>query len=141
MDDHALAGAAARYAAYFETLRPDTVARLAEVAAPEIRFRDPFNDVRGRDRMEAVLQRMFAELPDSTFTITGSALVRGGVYLRWRYRGGRWRIEGMSEVAFDASGLAVEHIDHWDAAGQVYERLPVIGWILAAIRARLGTRG
>jgi hypothetical protein len=43
----------------------------------------------------------------------------------------------MSEVQFDEAGSVRAHIDHWDAAGQLYEKLPVIGWILRRIRARL----
>jgi hypothetical protein len=34
----------------------------------------------------------------------------------------------------------VEHIDYWDAAEQIYERLPVLGNVLRPIRERLGLR-
>jgi hypothetical protein len=43
--------AARAYGHYFETLRPDNVDRLHDLAAPDIRFVDPFNDVRGVDQV------------------------------------------------------------------------------------------
>jgi len=36
-------------------------------------------------------------------------------------------------------GKVVEHIDYWDAAEQVYERLPLLGPILRRVRQRLGS--
>ena len=43
----------------------------------------------------------------------------------------------MSELHFDEAGTLRAHIDHWDAAGQLYEKLPGIGWLLRRIRRRL----
>jgi len=40
-------------------------------------------------------------------------------------------------VTFDDNGLVVAHIDYWDAAQNLYERLPLIGWLFAWLRRRL----
>ncbi|MEK9754445.1 MAG: nuclear transport factor 2 family protein, partial [Rhodospirillaceae bacterium] len=62
----------------------------------------------------------------------------------WRFsstlRGKPWSFEGTSIVCFDAAGKVVEHVDHWDSAANFYERLPVIGWLLARLRTRLAIR-
>ncbi len=64
-------------------------------------------------------------------------------YLRWDFsfvprRGGApWRIEGMSEVHFDAEGRVTAHLDHWDSGSQFYGRLPVLRHVIALIRRRL----
>jgi hypothetical protein len=36
-------------------------------------------------------------------------------------------IKGASHLRFDAAGRVVEHRDYWDAAGELYARLPLIG--------------
>ena len=64
-------------------------------------------------------------------------------YLRWVMRfknkknGKSFSIEGMTEVHFDQSGKVTAHLDHWDAASQLYEHHPLLGGIFRIIRRRL----
>jgi steroid delta-isomerase len=129
--------AARSYARFFETLTPATLADLGQVVVPGVRFVDPFNDVVGMDGMRRVLARMFADLPDARFAVSDVA-VGDAAYLRWRFAGGRWTIEGVSEVHFAADGRATLHVDHWDAAAQLYQRIPVLGAAIRAVRRRIG---
>jgi hypothetical protein len=43
----------------------------------------------------------------------------------------------MTEVHFDQSGKVAAHLDHWDAASQLYEHVPLLGGVLRIIRRRL----
>ena len=130
--------AARAYAGFFETLTQAGLADLDRFVVPEVRFVDPFNDVTGVEGMRRVLGRMFVDLPDARFRVSDVA-VGQAAYLRWSFAGGRWAIEGMSEVHFAGDGRARLHVDHWDAAGQLYARIPVLGWVLRAVRRRVGT--
>ena len=47
-------------------------------------------------------------------------------------------ITGMSSLLFDEAGKIKSHTDHWDAAGQFYELLPLIGPALRAVKRRVG---
>lgn len=129
------------YARFWQDLTVDGLDRMEAVFAPDIHFRDPFNDVRGRDKLRAILDHMFTATDRPRFTVTDIAESDRAAYLRWDFtfeiRGRPLRIEGVSEVRFGVDGLAVEHIDHWDAAAQFYERLPVLGGLLRAIRRRM----
>lgn len=131
----------AAYARFYETLAPDTLGELTRLVAPEVRFKDPFNDVRG---IEALLRATGAMFRYGTprFEILDRALSERAGYLLWRYtvdaRAARpWIIDGMTELRFDAEGRVIEHIDHWDAAEQFYERLPLLGAILRLIKRRM----
>lgn len=130
------------YVAAFETLTPETLDVFDTICAPDVRFVDPFNDVRGLDRFKAVFRHMYATLDDPRFEVLDTAIGERAAYLRWRFefaaRGRPMSIEGMSEVAFGADGRVREHIDHWDAGGQVYAALPVIGALVRWVRGRLG---
>lgn len=129
------------YVQFFEELSPETLDSLAQVTAPEVRFSDPFNDVRGRDAMRAVLADMFRKLGRPRFIVTHRAWDDDTAFLRWRMEarafGGPWTVEGMSEVRFDQDGLVREHVDHWDSGTQVYARLPVLGALIRMIRRRI----
>lgn len=140
-----LEAAARTYGAYFETLRPDNVARLRDLATPDMRFVDPFNDVRGVDQVIDLLSRMFDDATEVSFRMLDRACQRDRCFLRWEFfcrprrlpKGPTWRIEGVSMVRFDEGGRILEHVDYWDAAQQFYGRLPVIGPLLRAIGRRL----
>lgn len=133
--------ALAAYARFYETLSPDSLGELRRLAAPGVRFKDPFNETRG---IEALIRATTAVFRFGTprFEILDQAMGGRAGYLLWRYTvdvnaASPWTIDGMTELRFDAEGRVVEHIDHWDAAGQFYERLPLLGTILRLIRRRL----
>ena len=135
--------AAAAYIGFFENLSPDSLHGLTALCAPEVRFRDPFNDVRGVARFRAVLEGMFRELQEPQFKVLDHAISSRVCYLRWdftfRRAGGHHAlvcIPGMSELHFDAADKVTAHIDHWDA-GRIYEMVPVAGAMVRLIRRRL----
>ena len=135
------ADALRQYVRFYETLTPQSLNELERLCDPQVRFRDPFNDVRGVAAYRRVLEKMFEETRAPSFVVLDSAEGRAASYLRWRFtcqiRGKALEIDGMSEVSFDSHGRVVAHIDHWDAGGQVYEKVPLVGTLLRVIRRRL----
>ncbi len=133
--------AARAYAAYFEELTPDRLNELERFCAPKIRFRDPFNDVTGVAALQRVFLKMYEDVDEPRFRLDDIAVSGATAYLRWhmtfRKMSKDWEIVGMSEVHFDGEGRAVAHIDHWDAAGQLYERLPIVGALIRILKRRL----
>ena len=137
----AMLARARRYGDAYEALAPDTIDALCALVAPDVRFRDPFSDFAGRERLAAVFRHMFEGLSEPSFTVTDIAVGDHAAYLRWdftfSYRGRGFRIEGMSEVRFGEDGLVSEHLDHWDSGSQVYLHVPVLGRVIAFIRRKL----
>lgn len=135
----------AAYGRYFENLTPDTLPEIARIATQDMRFRDPFNDVRGIDDVVRLLGTMYAH-GTPRFEILDRALGQSAGYILWRFTndpgGGRapFVITGMSEIHFAPDGRISEHIDHWDSGGQFYERIPVLGWLIRLVRKRLELR-
>lgn len=128
------------YMAAFDAMGPDRLDVFDAVCDPDIRFVDPFNDVRGLDRFKGVFWDMYQTLDQPRFTIVDSALGDRAGYIRWHFefamRGRAMAIDGMSEVVFGPDGRVVEHIDHWDSGSQVYGRIPVLGSIIGFVRRR-----
>jgi hypothetical protein len=131
-----------RYARFWEELSAARLPALADLLARDVRFKDPFNDVRGVAATMAVMRAMF-DHGSPSFAISERALGAAGTgFLRWRCTIARARgpaivLEGVSEIRFDAAGLVIEHVDHWDAAEQVYEHVPVLGALLRMVKRRL----
>jgi steroid Delta-isomerase len=132
-----------RYARFYETMTLDALRDIETVAAPNVRFKDPFNDVTGPAAMAACLAMAYRHGTPRFEVLDRAASERAG-YLLWRYTSTpqgavqpNWVIEGMSELRFAEDGRVVEHIDHWDSGEQFYRHLPLIGWLIGKIRKRL----
>ena len=129
------------YAKLYEMLTPETVGDVRLLCNPQVRFRDPFNDVVGVDRYVEILSHMFRDVDEPKFSVEDVALTEKAGYLRWvftfRLRGREWTIPGMSEIHFDDRALIAAHIDHWDSGAYFYARLPVIGWLIERVRRRI----
>jgi steroid delta-isomerase len=136
-----------RYVDFFQALSPGRLQDLSDVMTDDVHFVDPFNDVIGRDKVALIFEHMFRTLESPTFKVTHAASIPGpnrAGLLRWdlhatlKSRGREpLRIVGMSEVHLAADGRIREHIDHWDAGQQIYERIPLLGWVLRRIRGVL----
>jgi steroid Delta-isomerase len=127
---------------FFETLTPQCVAGLPRFYAADCRFRDPFNNVHGLDALEAVFRHMFDQLDVPRFIVRERVVEMPRVLLTWdfEFRFRRWqprvtqRIHGASLLTFDAAGLVAVHRDYWDAAEELYEKLPGVGALLRLLK-------
>lgn len=132
------------YGAFFESLTPGALARLEDVFVAEARFKDPFNDARGVDAIRRVFEHMYRTAERPRFEVLDMACEGDVAYLRWIFRFAlpkkpqeEHAIEGVSRVVFAEDGRAIEHVDYWDPAGNLYEALPVLGWMFRRLRKAL----
>lgn len=130
-----------RYVRYLETLTPETLGDLEGYVRTDVRFADPFNDVRGVAAMRQVFEDMFEAVGPVKLDVSERAVSGNTVFIAWtfraRLRDEAWVFEGVSHIRFDADGLVEWHVDHWDTGREFFQRLPVIGWAIGGIRRRL----
>jgi steroid delta-isomerase len=127
----------ARVVTMFEALTPADVARLAEFYAPHARFKDPFNEVQGVPAIARVFAHMFAALDAPRFVVRDIVVDGDQCFLTWdflfrfkRFSRDEQVVCGGSHLRFDAQGLVMLHRDYWDAAEELYEKLPVVGGLM-----------
>jgi hypothetical protein len=131
--------------AYFETLSPTSVARLGEFYAPLAHFTDPFNDVAGVPAIQAIFAHMFVTLKSPRFVVTQQVCQGNQCFLTWEFRFyfsnykvvQEQMILGASHLVLTDSGLITVHRDYWDAAQELYEKLPLVGSLMRWLRARV----
>lgn len=127
---------------WYERLTPQTLARVAEVYAPSARFKDPFNDVRGVAAITAVFTHMFARLDAPRFVVQRQVVDGAHALLVWdfffRFRGETQElcIHGATHLQFAPDGRILLHRDYWDAAEELYEKLPVLGALMRWLKHR-----
>jgi len=127
----------------FERLAPADVARLAEWYTPDARFKDPFNEVQGVAAIQRIFAHMFESLDEPRFVIR-EAIVQGDrcfLSLDFLFRMKRLRrdlitVHGGSHLVFAADGRVALHRDYWDAAEELYEKLPLVGGLMRWLKRR-----
>ena len=130
--------------AYFENLSPASVAHIGQYYAAQARFKDPFNEVTGIPDIRRIFEHMFVALIAPRFVVTQQIGQGEQCFLTWEFRfqfrnyrvGTEQVILGASHLVFDARGLVVLHRDYWDAAEELYEKLPLVGSLMRWLKRR-----
>lgn len=130
---------------FFHALTPQSVARFPEFYSADAYFKDPFNEVRGLAAVQRIFTHMFEQVGEPRFVVSERVVDDGGAMLIWTFSfrsvrlggGGTQVIRGMSHLKFDASGKVNYHRDYWDAAEELYMKLPVLGMLMRGLRQAL----
>ena len=132
-----------RIVALFEQLSPQNLPRLAEIYTPDARFKDPFNDVQGLPAIQRIFEHMFMALDGPRFVIRDAIVQGDQCFLSWdfSFRMKRFNrqvqvIHGGSHLQLSADGRILLHRDYWDAAEELYEKLPVLGALMRWLKGR-----
>ncbi len=138
-----------RYVAAMEATGTNSVDDIMAFFADDARFRDPFSDVRGKAKIRRVFEKTQDDLDDIRIEVTDRATGGDAHYIRWIFRAmpkgvlrrqGEFVIEGMTEVHLDDTGMVTAHLDYWDPTPEVWQRIPLMGTALRALRRQVGVR-
>ena len=129
---------------WYETLTPGSLGRIGELYAAHAWFKDPFNEVSGRESIQRVFVHMFEQLREPRFRVTDRIADAHGAFLAWEFRFGagrrEFRVRGATHLRFNARGKVAYHRDYWDAAEELYAKLPVLGSLMRYLQRRLRSR-
>lgn len=129
---------------WFEHLSPETIDQLPNFYAADAEFKDPFNEVRGSAAIAQIFRHMFAQVDEPRFVVGSRFSGSDGVMLLWdfhfRSRGPlspqAMTVRGATHLRFDAAGKVVLHRDYWDAAEELYAKLPLLGSLMRGLQRR-----
>lgn len=144
-----------QYINFMQSVEDFDLDKLDEIVAEKIHFVDPFNDTIGITHYRRIIEDMRNQLTNLKIDVVEHAMVQGAVQngielvnsralIRWRLSGNLksfknrfWEVEGCSSVSVNEQGRICEHLDYWDAAGQLYESFPLLGSLLRYVRRKL----
>jgi len=133
----------ARIVDLFEQFTPADVARLGEFYTSDARFKDPFNDVQGVAQVQRIFGHMFEALDEPRFVVHDILVQGEQCFLSWdfvfrfrRFSRELQTVHGSSHLRLAADGRIAAHRDYWDAAEELYEKLPLIGVLMRWLRRR-----
>ncbi len=133
--------------AHYEALNLGTLEALLSLYADNACFKDPFNDVRGHRAIRGVFAHMFMTLNAPRFQILDAFTEGDQAFLSWDFTFTRARgqspmtIHGATHLRYADDGRITLHRDYWDAAEELYAKLPVLGVLIRALQRRLRAPG
>ncbi|MBU4181479.1 MAG: isomerase [Burkholderiales bacterium RIFCSPHIGHO2_02_FULL_66_10] len=129
---------------WFESLTPGNLGQLEAFYSADARFKDPFNDVRGVPAITQIFKHMFVALHEPRFVVTQQIVDGAQAFLVWEFRFRFKRfdtvteqvIHGGSHLTLTEDGRISEHRDYWDAAEELYEKLPGLGALMRWLKRK-----
>ena len=123
---------------FYQELTPASVARFPEFYTEDAWFKDPFQEVRGVAAIQRIFAHMFRQVEEPRFIVSEQLADDHAAMLVWEFRYGRGQcIRGVSHLRFAADGRVAYHRDYWDAAEELYAKLPILGALLRRLRRAL----
>ena len=128
----------------FEGLSPDDLGRLDTVYTADARFKDPFNEVQGVPAIAAVFEHMYRTLDAPRFVVRQAVVDGPQGFVTWDFqfrfrrfeRSRQQCVRGASHVVFADDGRIAVHRDYWDAAEELYEKIPWVGGLMRWLKRR-----
>jgi steroid Delta-isomerase len=129
---------------FFENLSPKALAQIPHFYAQDAVFKDPFNEVSGLQAIDKIFAHMYVALDKPHFIVQERIVQGSQCFLVWDFKFHFKRfdtatlqtVRGGSHLKFDANGRIILHRDYWDAAEELYEKLPVVGSLMRWLKKR-----
>jgi ketosteroid isomerase-like protein len=128
---------------FFQSISADSARTVSLIYTDDVWFKDPFNEVQGLEQVSHIFTHMFEQVDAPRFVVTHSVLQDDQAFLTWdflfrmrRFSDDEQCIRGASHVRFASDGRVAYHRDYWDAAEELYEKLPVVGSLMRWLKTR-----
>ena len=136
----------ARAVELFENLSPARLPDIGQLYADDAFFKDPFNEVNGSEKIRSIFAHMYVALNDPRFEVKSRFGEGNEAFLEWHFifrfkdtRPTEWQcVRGSTHLRFDSAGRIVYHRDYWDAAEELYEKIPLLGGLMRWIKKKAG---
>ncbi len=129
---------------FFELLTPQAVAQMGDLYTADAYFKDPFNEVRGLNEVQHIFRHMYVALDEPRFVVTNTVTQGDQCFIVWdfKFRFKRFdtvtvqTVRGCSYLQLAHDGRIAFHRDYWDAAEELYEKLPLVGALMRWLKKR-----
>ncbi len=137
-----MSGPVARFKDTFTRLRSDSLWLLDDLYADDLQFEDPLHRIEGLRDVRAYFTRLYAGVIHCAFTFEDEVVAADQAMLTWTMhlvharlgRGTPVELPGASHIRY---GNKVRyHRDYFDVGGLLYERVPLLGAVIRAVKAR-----
>jgi limonene-1,2-epoxide hydrolase len=125
----------------FARLTPETTMPIAALYSDDVVFEDPLHKLVGAEELSAYFTQLNRRVVFAEFVFDSQVIETSKAALTWtmtvQIKSPRQTIivPGVSVLHF--TDRITHHRDYFDVGAMMYERLPLIGWVLRALKKRI----
>ncbi|QKF82968.1 nuclear transport factor 2 family protein [Halarcobacter ebronensis] len=135
---------AKNYADFFETLNENiSIVEYKKYFDEGTLFKDPFHEVKGVGNIYNIFMKMYKNLDNPKFKIEEIVENDTTSYIKWifyfSFKGEEKResFSGVSRVYFNDKKMVISHEDFWDAAENIYEKIPLLKYFIKLVKIKI----
>ena len=125
----------------YENLKEGTLDEMEFFYDENVFFKDPFNEIEGRDKLTKIFGHMFETLEKPKFVILDTIENSRSAFLTWdfflRIKGRAYKIHGSSHLKFNKENRIIYHRDYWDVGEEILLNVPFIRLMYSYFRKKL----
>lgn len=133
------------FKAIYQTFDSNTLLRLPWVYSPDIAFRDPVHQLQGLAALKDYFEGFCKPDTQCSFVFLNQLVSSEQAFFQWQmhYRhpdlkqGAPLRLNGGSLIKFNSQ--IYYHEDFYDMGAMIYQHIPLLGWAVKKINARLAS--
>ncbi len=130
---------------FFDKLDKNNMKLVEEFYHPEVEFIDPVGPIKGSAKIKQYYEGMYKNVQELKFEFSNFIESGNQVVAIWKMTlktdklngGESYSVDGNSVVKFDENGKAIYHRDYFDMGIFVYEKIPVLGFIVKKVKDRM----
>ncbi len=128
---------------WYETLNTQSLHEIETFYKEEAFFKDPFNEVTGREKIEKIFEHMFEKMQDPRFVIVEMFQENEQAFLTWDFvftmNSREYKIHGSSHLKISESKI-IYHRDYWDVGEELLLKLPLVKQVYGFFQKQLSTK-
>ena len=126
---------------WYENLKEGSLDEMDLFYDENVFFKDPFNEIGGRDKLMKIFEHMFETLEKPQFVILDTIENSGSAFLTWdfflRIKGRAYKIHGSSHLKFNKENRIIYQRDYWDVGEEILLNVPFIRLMYSYFRKKL----
>jgi len=133
-----------KYASFFESINENTpLIEYSKYIELNAKFKDPFHEVEGLQNIFRIFLSMYKKLDEPKFKIKEVVENKNIAYIKWTFtfkfkkENKVQSFDGVSRVVFNSNDKMILHEDYWDAASNLYEKIPVISLLMRFLKRKM----
>lgn len=131
---------------FYKNSSKEDMSLVTEFYDPNAEFTDPVGSIKGSENLKKYYSELYKNLKEINFDFPQIYQDKDTVIAIWvmtiktdSLKGGEpVVVHGNSVITFNQNGQAIHHRDYFDLGEMVYEHIPVVGFFVRKIKAKLG---
>lgn len=127
---------------WYGNLDESTLAKIDDYYDSQAFFKDPFNEVRGSDKIALIFNDMFENMQNPRFEFSDIIEKDNQAFVTWNFifsfKGKKQVIHGSSHFKFNNQKV-IYHRDYWDVGEELLLKIPFIGIMYGAFRRKVSS--